>query len=377
MSRFDTVIDRRKSDSTKFNKYLDQDILPLWVADMDFAAPPLVLEALRERVDHGVFGYTEPAEALVEEIQHRLRRLYQWDVEAEAIVFLPGVVPGLNLAARAFAAPGEGVMTVTPIYTPFMDAAGFAGRNTIKVPADAIDGRWMLPWAGLERAADEARVFLFCNPWNPVGRVLGHSEVERVVDLCIANDLVLVSDEIHCDLVFDGRTHVPAATISPSAREVTVTLLAPSKTFNLAGFGGSFAVIQNEALRDRFSAEMRGIVPNVNIMAYTSMLSAYRDCEDWYRELIGYLEGNRDYLAAALAPLPGISMNQVEGTYLAWLDVSSLALNDPPGFFEQGGLGMSEGARYDDERFMRLNFGCPRSVLESAVTRFHRLIGGN
>lgn len=375
---FDTIIDRTHSHSTKWNKYQGRDILPMWVADMDFRSPEPVIEALAARVRHGVFGYTEAPEALTQAIVDRLAARYDWHIAAEDIVYISGVVPGLNVACRAFAASGAGVLTVVPIYPPFMSAPEFAGSQLIRVEAEYEGGRWRFPMEAFESAAarDEAKLFLLCNPWNPVGRMLGREELEQIVDICIRHGVTICSDEIHCDLVFDSRVHVPTASLGADAAAHTVTLMAPSKTFNLAGFGGSFAVIQDPSLRQRFSEEMRGVVANVNIMAYESMLVAYRDCEDWYRSLIAYLQGNRDFLLDAFSEIGGITMNPVEATYLAFLDVGSLSLNDPPGFFENAGIGMSEGYRFGDDRFMRLNFGCPRSVLIDAISRFKRALAG-
>ena len=372
---FDAIIDRTHTDSTKWDKYKDTGILPLWVADMDFRSPEPVIEALVARARHGVFGYTHAPDELVEVIIQRLKRLYNWQIEADDLVFFPGVVAGLNLACRAHTQPGEGVITAVPIYPPFISAPEFSGRELIKVPAIYEEGRWEFPMEGLEAVATgNARLLLLCNPYNPIGRVLERDELETIVDICKTHNIVICSDEIHCDLVFDDRKHIPTATISRDAAEITVTLMAPSKTFNIAGFGGSFAVIQNPELRKQFKDQMHGIVHGINIMGWTSMLAAYRDGEEWYRALMAYLQQNRDYLAQAFEEIPGITMNQVEATYLAWLDVSALNLNDAPSFFEQAGIGMSEGYRFDDDRFMRLNFGCARSLLEEAISRFKRAL---
>lgn len=372
---FDAIIDRSNTHSIKYDKYRDTKILPLWVADMDFRSPEPIVEALIERARHGVFGYTEAPDELIELIVRRLAELYDWQIAREDLVFLPGVVPALNLACRAFTRRAERVISLVPIYPPFMSAPEFSERALGKVPAvyDKARATWGLPFDALDTAMrDDAGLFLLCNPYNPVGRCLTRDEIECVVDICRQNDVVICSDEIHCDLLFDGRQHIPTATISREAAEITVTLMAPSKTFNLAGFGGSFAVIQNPELREKFERARQGIMPSVNIMAYVAMLSAYRDCEDWYRALIGYLQKNRDYLYERLNDLPGISMNRVEATYLAWLDVSALGLEDAPAFFESIGIGMSEGYRFGDDRFMRLNFGCSRRLLEETVRRFEK-----
>lgn len=373
---FDAVPDRSETSATKYEKYRGRDVLPLWVADMDFTSPPAVIEALQRRVSHGVFGYTEAPDELIDLIIARLRRLYDWDISPQDIVFLPGVVPALNVACRAYAGPHDGVITNVPIYPPFMKAPYFSERRIAKVPARQSDGRWLLDFDALETAARDASLLLLCNPYNPVGRSLTRDELQTIADICLSNDVVICSDEIHCDLLFDGRRHIPTATLSEAAAARTVTLMAPSKTFNLAGFGGSFAVIQDEDLKKRFELQTRGIMPNVNVLAYESMLAAYRDGEDWYQALIPYLQDNRDFLAGAFATIPGIEMNTVEATYLAWLDVSALGLDDPPAYFESYGIGMSEGFRFDDDRFMRLNFGCPRAVLVEAISRFERAVRG-
>lgn len=366
---FDEIVDRSGTSSTKHEKYAGRDVLPLWVADMDFRAPPSVIDALRRRIDHGVYGYTDTPPELIELIRSRLQQLYGWQVDARHIVFLPGVVPALNVACRAYCDPGDPVITSVPIYPPFMSAPAFSGRELLKVPARCDDGVWSIDLDGLEQAAASSSLLLLCNPYNPVGRALTRDELAAIADICERHDVVICSDEIHCDLLFDGRSHIPTATLGDAVARRTVTLMAPSKTFNLAGFGGSFAVIQDDTLRRRFKAEMRGIMPHVGFIAYEAMIAAYRDGEPWYDALITYLQGNRDFLAAAIAGIPGLSVNHVEATYLAWLDVSALGLNDPPAYFEQAGVGMSEGYRFDDDRFMRLNFGCPRSVLEEAVVR--------
>ena len=372
---FDQVIDRSASNSTKFEKYAGQDVLPLWVADMDFRSPAPVIEALQRRVEHGVFGYTLPPTELIEVIIERLQRLYQWQVEADDIYFMPGVVSGLNMACRGLLEPHQAAVTATPVYYPFLDAPGLQHRQLISMPVDKQADGFRYPLQGLaEKATGNARLLMLCHPFNPIGRLLDRSELSEIARICEREDLWICSDEVHCDLIFDGRQHIPMATISPDAAMRTVTLMAPSKTFNIAGLGGSFAIIQNPELRARFKAAGDGILPNVNLLAYEAMLAAYRDSADWHSALLKYLQGNRDYLYSSLNALSGISMNVVEATYLAWLDISALGLNNPPGFFEAHGLGMSPGAQFGDGDYMRLNFGCPRVVLEKAVARFQRAL---
>ena len=366
---FDEIIDRSGTSATKHEKYRGRDVIPLWVADMDFKSPPRVIEALHARIDHGVYGYTDNPPELIDLVCERLERLYGWQVGGQDLVILPGVVPGLNLACRAYCEPDDAVITMVPIYYPFMTAPEFSHRRLIKVRSRFEDKRWTLDLDALEEAARDASLLLLCNPYNPVGRVLTREELEGIGRICLENDVIICSDEIHCDLLFDDHKHIPTASLSAEIADITVTLMAPSKTFNLAGFGGSYAVIQNRALRRRFKDEMRGIMPHVGFIGYEAMDAAYRYGDPWLRELLSYLQSNRDFLGEALGSIPGLEMNEVEATYLAWLDVSGLGLNDPPAFFEDAGVGMSPGGQFDDDRFMRLNFGCPRSVLETAVSR--------
>ena len=372
---FDAEIDRLHTESTKFNKYKDSDILPLWVADMDFQSPPAVVEALQERVQHGVFGYTQASDELKDILVTRMKNFYNWDILPEDLVFFPGVVAGLNLCCAGLLEEDEAAVTATPVYHPFFAAPENQGRELKRFPMTYESGAWQFPMNSFDRAAaGNSRLFMLCNPFNPIGRTLTRIELEAIVDISVQNNLIICSDEIHCDLVLDGREHIPTASISEAAAERTITLMAPSKTFNLAGLGGSFAIIQNPELREQFEAPRAGLVGNVNLLGYTAMQAAYANCEDWRQELLRYLEGNRDYLASAIENIPGIHMSPQESTYLAWLNVAELGLNDPPDFFEQKGLGMSPGEQFGDNRFMRLNFGCPRVQLERAVARLEAAV---
>ena len=372
---FDTEIDRLRTESTKFNKYKGSDILPLWVADMDFQSPAAVTEALQKRVQHGVFGYTEASTELKEILVARMKDFYHWEIQPDDLVFFPGVVAGLNLCCAGLLAEDEAAVTATPVYHPFFAAPENQGRELKRFPMSYEASTWQFPMNALERASvGNSRLLMLCNPFNPIGRTLTRTELESIVDISVQNDLIICSDEIHCDLVLDGRPHIPTASISEAAAERTITLMAPSKTFNLAGLGGSFAIIQNPLLREQFEAPRAGLVGNVNLLGYTAMQAAYADCEGWRQELLRYLEGNRDYLSNAIENIPGIHMSPQESTYLAWLNVAELGLNDPPDFFEQKGLGMSPGEQFGDNRFMRLNFGCPRVQLERAVARLEAAV---
>lgn len=376
---FDTVIDRANSDSRKWRKYAGRDILPLWVADMDFAAPPAVIAALHRRVDHGVFGYSAAMPSLTEAVVTYCATHYDWKIEPNWIVWLPGLVTGLNLAAAAFGDDGDAVLTATPIYPPFMSAPKNQVREPVMVPLVVrADGRYEFDWPAMERAVSpRTKVFFLCSPHNPVGRVFTRPELEQVAAFCARHNLVLVSDDIHCDLILDDLPHIPVATLSPEAAARTVTLLAPSKTYNIAGLACSLAVISDAKLRQQFVRAMAGIVPEMSPLGYAACEAAFRDSEPWRQALLAYLRGNRDFIVAFLKEhLPMIKMTPCEATYLAWLDVSALQLKDPGYFFEQHGIGLADGAQYGVPagQFVRLNFGCPRATLAEAMRRMQRAV---
>lgn len=376
---FDTVIDRASSDSRKWRKYAGRDILPLWVADTDFAAPPAVIAALHRRVDHGIFGYAGPLPSLVDATVDYCARHYDWKIEASWIVWLPGLVTGLNLAARAVGEVGDAVITATPIYPPFMSAPTNQGRETIGVPlAVRADGRYEFDWPAMERAiTPRTKLFFLCSPHNPASRVFTRAELEQVAAFCLRHNLVLVSDEIHCDLILDPVRHIPTASLSAELAARSITLLAPSKTYNIAGLGCSFAVIPDSRLRAQFVRAASGIVPEMNPLSYAACEAAFRDGEPWRQALLAYLRGNRDFIAAFLKEhLPMITMTPCEATYLAWLDVSALSSANPGYFFEQHGVGLADGAQYGAPagQFVRLNFGCPRATLAEALNRMQRAV---
>jgi cysteine-S-conjugate beta-lyase len=368
---FDEIIDRRGTSSEKWDRYCGRDIIPLWVADMDFRSPPAVIEALHERVEHGIFGYTAPPEGLNQAVLESLFSEFGWRAAEEWIVWLPGFVTGLNICCKAIGAPEDEVITFTPVYPPFMSAPPLAGRQVIKVPLQCREGRWGLDLEALERAVTpRARLLLLCSPHNPVGRVWTREELSVLAGFAQRHDLVICSDEIHCGLVLDETVrHLPMATLSPETAGRTITLLAPSKTFNVPGLGCSFAVISDDSLRHSFRKAMGRIVPHVNLLGYTAAEAAYRHGGEWRRQLIAYLRGNRDLVAQEMARIPGLSVAHVEATYLSWIDVRAVGLEDPVGFFEAAGVGLSGGADFGLPGFVRLNFGCPRPLLAEALRR--------
>jgi len=374
---FDSAPDRRGTDSQKWQKYAGRDVLPMWVADMDFAAPPAVVEALRCRVSHGVFGYARPVRSTVDAVLGALSSRYRWQVDPSWIVWLPGLVCGLNVAARAFAEAGDEVLSLLPVYPPFLSAPRNGGRHPKGVPLalDTRAGRWEIDWAALETAVTQhSRVLFFCHPHNPVARVWGRDELAKVSDFCARHGLVLVSDDIHCDLLLEpGAVHEPVPVAAPAANARTVTLMAPSKTFNVPGLGTSFAIIADAALRTRFVRASAGIVPEVNALGYAACEAAYGEGEPWRAALLAYLRANRDLLADFVSrELPGVRIEApIEATYLGWLDVSGLGLANPVKHFEDHGVGLSDGAPFGAApgSHVRINFGCPRSALAEGLAR--------
>lgn len=376
---FDAIVDRRGTGSEKWDRYGGRDVLPMWVADMDFRSPPEVIAALRRRVEHGVFGYTNATPELVEAVVAALARDHGWRVEPEWLVWLPGLVTGLNVVCRAVGAPGDAVLTLTPVYPPFLSAPRHAGRGTVRVPLAESGNRWGIDFERLAAAVTpRTGLFLLCNPHNPVGRVFDRAELETLAELCLRRGLTICADEIHCGLILDpDKRHLPIAALDPEVASATITLMSPSKTFNLAGLGCAFAVIPAPELRAAFRRAKAGIVPMVNPFGYTAALAAYRDGEPWRRALIAYLRRSRERLAAALGRMPvPLAMAPVEGTYLAWIDVRPLRLADPAGFFEAAGVGLQDGREFDGPGFLRLNFGCPHAVLEEALGRMRRALAG-
>jgi cystathionine beta-lyase len=376
---FDTVPDRRGTDSQKWQKYAGRDVLPLWVADMDFKSAPAIIEALHRRIDHGIFGYARPVKSTVDAVVDAMERRYGWKIEPSWIVWLPGLVVGLNVTAQAFAQPEEEVLTLTPVYPPFMSAPKNSARKPVMVPwilaGAGGRGRWEIDWDALERAVTpRTRLFYLCNPHNPLARVWRRDELARLADFCERHNLILCSDEIHCDLILDpALPHIPTALLSPEIAARTVTLMAPSKTYNVPGLGTSMAIIPDNMRRARFVRATAGIVAEVTSLGFAACEAAYRDSEPWRQDLLAYLRGNRDFLLDAIArELPGVKVEApVEATYLLWMNVAALGLENPTAHFEQHGVGLSDGAMFGAAKgtHVRLNFGCPRSTLEEAIRR--------
>jgi cysteine-S-conjugate beta-lyase len=382
---FDQLPDRRSTESVKWGLF-GADVLPMWVADMDFVSPEPVIRALQERVVHGVFGYAGAVPGLREAIVERMARLYNWTIQPEDLVPMPGVVTAFNLAALAGLKPGDGLLIHTPVYMPFLDVARNVGVTYQSMLLTRHpDGFYDIDWDAFEAAiTPQTRMFLLCSPHNPVGRVWTRAELARMAEICRRHDLLICSDEIHCDLVFSGHQHTPIASLSPEIAQNAITLMAPSKTFNIAGLSASFAIIQNPDLRRRFHAGWdadpnvqpadRGLVHGVNLLGLVAMKAAYAEGQEWLDQLLVYLEDNRDLLCRFVKEeLPGVKMFCPEGTYLAWLDCRAAGISGNAGdfFLTEAKVAMNKGEAFGPggEGFVRLNFGCPRSMLLEALQR--------
>lgn len=385
---FDTITDRRHTDCLKWDEngriYGTEDIHPMWVADMDFTVPPQIMKAMRERLEHGVFGYTFRGDAYHEAIVGWLKRRYHWDIRREFITFSPGVVPALAMSILANTIPGDRVLIMTPVYGPFFSVVKNNGRVLTEYQLEqGEDGSYFIDFEKLESQIDgRTRMLLLCNPHNPVGRVWTREELARIMELAVRRDLIVVSDEIHGDFIYSGQEHVSIASLSDEAASRTITCYAPSKTFGLAGLSTAYVVIPDEKLRDRFNDMLAALeVDGGNIFGTVALTAAYDGCQDWLEELLQYLEANRDYACQFIEErIPQIKVRKPDATYLLWLNCEKLGFKDNRAldrfFIDKARLGLNRGVRFGSqcEGYMRLNFGCPRSLLTKGLTQLEAAV---
>ena len=381
MNIFDKKIDRTNTYSEKWDKYKGRDIIPMWVADSDFETAPEITQALQARVSQGVFGYSEqPTDGVKNAIQSHLKSHYNWIIDKDWIVPLPSLVSGLGIACLMTKSEGDEVIMPATIYPPFNYVTNNSKRTAIKIPmcleSNSDPERWVIDIEALENnITEKTKLLLFCNPHNPAGTVYSSKEINKIHEICQRHDLLVCSDEIHCDLVLDeDKKHIPFATLNDDAKSRTITLMAASKTFNVAGLGFGFAIIPNNKLRAKFRVLVRQRLPDINILAQTATEAAFNHGEEWRLQQIEYLKKNRDYLLKEINNIDGLKMYPLEATYLAWIDVSKLELDDPELFFEKAGVGISVGKYFGDNNFIRLNFACRRSLVEKAVRRIRKAV---
>jgi cystathionine beta-lyase len=381
---FDTLPERRGTDCAKWDA-TDPDVLPMWVADMDFTAPPEVVKALEDFVKKGVFGYPyygdSPQNTVVEWMSSR----HQWQIDPEAVSFASGVVTGFNRAAHAVTRPGDGYLVQTPTYGPFFGVEKNVGLSKQEMELTLnTDGSYSIDLDAFEAAImPETRIFMLCNPQNPTGRVFTKDELEGMAEICLRHNIVICADEIHSDLVYAGHKHIPIASLAPEIAENTITLVAPSKTFNVAGLQASAVIIENEELRNKFAEAGKGLADHwLNLMGMIALETAYRQGAPWLEALMRYLDGNRAYATEFVnQKLPGVRMAKPEGTFLAWLDCRELLSGTDfvedetvyfsPFFAKEARVALNKGTWFGKggEGFARLNFGCPRHVLEEGLAR--------
>ena len=380
---FQTVPDRVRGgggDSGKWAKYRGKDILPAWVADMDFPAAPPVLRALAERVQHGIFGYAEPTDELAETVVRYFDRKWGWKIQPEWIVWSPGLGASIHTVCRMAGEPGDDILTPAPIYHVFRKAPAMAGRNRVDIPMTlAADGEWKLDIAALEQAAGpRARVLQLCNPHNPNGKVFSADELAALAEFSRRKNLILCADEVHADLILEpnARHHCIAA-LDEDAANRSIVLQSPSKAYNVAGLNFAVVVIPNPDLRRRYRETAAGqVISHLNPMGMVAARAAWGgECDEWLREAILQLRKNRDELARAAREWNGVEMPRLDSTYLAWLDVRGLGVENPPAHFEAHGVGMSPGEVFGDPGWMRLNFGCPPETLREIIRRVGNAAG--
>ena len=371
---FDQIIERRGSHSIKWDLF-GEEVQPLWVADMDFASPPEIISAIKGRVDHPIFGYQSQDNELLEIICSWVFAHHGWQIKPIEILLMPGVVAGFNWAVHSNLEPKDSVIFHTPVYFPFYKISKNNQVKQITVPLEYSNNGYKIDFDAFEeKITENTRMFVFCNPQNPTGRVFKKDELERLGEICLAHDILICSDEIHCDLIYPGHTHFPVASISNALAEKTITLMAPSKTFNIPGLEFSFAIVQNENLRKKMENSRNGIVGNPSILARTAAKAAYEYGNDWLKSLLDYLDQNRQFVFEFLKTnIPEVKIHLPEGTYLAWLDCTDLDLQESPFkyFLENAKVALNDGAMFSEacNKFVRLNFACPMSLLLEALQK--------
>jgi cystathionine beta-lyase len=374
---FKQTLSRKGTSSVKWEKYAGKDILPMWVADMEFPIAQEIQDALAQRMTHPLHGYTKGSEKTASTVCDMLMDKYGWAVQPEWLVWLPGVVPGLWNSCEAFANRGDDIIFNTPIYHHFFHVPPNTGKNAVPVSLQQLpSGRWTYDFEALKGAITEkSSMMLLCSPHNPTGTLFSTSEVREMAQLCMDEDLVIISDEIHCGLILDeNEKFVPMAMAQPECCDRLVTLMSPSKTFNLAGLNCSFAVISNPTLRKQFKEAGKCALAEVPSLAFTALEAAYGDADQWHEQLLQQLRENYAYLQAQIPTIKGLSLSPMQATYLGWINTDDLDVENAAAWFEQHGVGLSAGEPFGMSNYVRINFACPMSMLKEAVERMRNAV---
>lgn len=378
---FDEIIDRTGTDSLKYDArnrlFGTEDVLPMWVADMDFRTPDFIVDAMKKRMEHEIFGYTLKPDSLYDAVIGWMQRRHGWKIEKDWIIFTPGVVPAFTMCVLAYSQPGEKVIVQSPVYYPFFGAVDLNKRIQLNNPLKRVGDQYEMDLDALKRKLDDkTKMMLFCSPHNPVGRVWTRSELLELAEVCQENNIVMISDEIHSDLIFEGYKHIPYAMLGDEYAMNSITCVAPSKTFNIAGLSSSAVIIPNPALRKKFADVVESLhIAGGNIFGSVAMEAAYAHGDEWLSQALKYIEGNVKLLENFAAEnLPRVKVIHPEGTYMAWIDFSRLGLTDTElrkFMVEKVKLGMNHGPVFGPggEGFQRINLGCPRSIVEEGLAR--------
>lgn len=367
---FERVFNRKKDNSVKWNRYPD-DVIPLWVADMDFEAAQPIQDSLHRFIQTKVYGYATAPEELAETIISRFKEKYNWKIEREWIVWTPSVVSSIYATANMLGSPPYGVMTSIPVYHPFLDSASVEGRFLQGVPLKKENDRWTMDFDKMERTVTaDTKLFILCNPHNPTGTVFRKEELLKLGEFCEKHNLLICSDEIHADIMMDETLeHFPISSISEYAALNSVNLFSPAKAFNIPGLSAAFAIIPNAEIRKKFERAKFHIVPYLFKIGGDAALAAYSESGDWLKQALKYLRNNHDYLFHEINQISGLKMLKSEATYLAWIDYSDLTIDNFASLLEKNGVGVMEASIFNGEKHIRLNFATQRSLLEEAVKR--------
>jgi cysteine-S-conjugate beta-lyase len=391
---FDCIYDRSNTNCFKWDAlktvFGHDDVIPMWVADMDFPVAAPIVEALIKRAEHPFYGYTQPGDKVIDSIVGRMRKKFDWIIQPEWVVFTPGVVPALNAAVRALTHPGDEIILQEPVYHPFFPAVTSSGCHIASNPLKLINGRYEMDYENLEKIfkpnsdmmfpQNRVKAIILCNPHNPVGRLWNREEMVKMGETVIRNGATVISDEIHCEILYKGNTHTPFARISQEFEQNSITCMSPSKTFSLAGLEISSIIIPNKKLRDDFASTRAGILPGPNLFGYVALEAAFRYGDDWLGQVLEYLQQNLDFLQSYISrKIPRIKVIQPQGTYLVWLDCRELGLDNSglKSFMrDKAKVGLDDGPRFGagGSGFQRMNIACPRSILEKALSRIESVV---